>query len=339
MRRTALVAVNLVAGSALLAWLLHRHGATAVGVLGRDLDPGALAAFALAAGAILACFAWRWGALLAALGSPLRLGRLALHRAAGQSLSALLPSARLGGDPLRAWLSTRDGVHGSHAIATVAVDRVLEIGAAVPFSIGFAAVLMQQGVPGLERSLAAVVVGLVALLASLVYTRRRLRSGRGLVSAFVRRTGLDRWASVRTRMDLVEASEASGAELSGRSGLLRAGFGIGLLAGLGVIVEYRLLLQAFGLPADFVAVAAAIFATAAAHHVPVPAGLGVLEGAMLWLFTSLGHPPEVALAVGLAVRLRELVWAAPGLAYLAYLGWIARELGSKGWPEEIPTSS
>jgi hypothetical protein len=32
---------------------------------------------------------------------------------------------------------------------------------------------------------------------------------------------------------------------------------------------------------------------------------------------TLGHPPEVGLAVGLAVRLRELVWVLPGLVYLA----------------------
>jgi uncharacterized protein (TIRG00374 family) len=332
-RHAALLAFNLILGTALLVWLLHRHGGTALEVLGRDIHPGQLVAFVLTLGLILLCFAWRWRLLLASLGSSVGLWRLALYRAAGQSLGALLPSARIGGDPLRAWLATRDGVPGSHAIASVATDRVLEIGAAVPFSIGFAAVLMQQGVPGLERSAAAVVVGLVALLVSLIYTRRRLQSGRGLVSAFVRKTGLDRIDSVRSRMGLLEASETSGAELSQHSALLRAGFAVGVLAGLGVIVEFRLLLGAFGLPSDLVSVAAAIFATAAAHHVPVPAGLGVLEGAMLWLFTSLGHPPEVALAVGLAVRLRELVWAAPGLIYLA------RELGFRQWPEELPTSS
>ncbi len=33
----------------------------------------------------------------------------------------------------------------------------------------------------------------------------------------------------------------------------------------------------------------------------------------------LGHPPEV----GLAVRLRELVWAAPGVVYLLARRWVA----------------
>jgi hypothetical protein len=42
----------------------------------------------------------------------------------------------------------------------------------------------------------------------------------------------------------------------------------------------------------------------------------VLEGAQMFVFGTLGHPPEVGLAVGLAVRLRELVWILPGIVLL-----------------------
>jgi hypothetical protein len=52
----------------------------------------------------------------------------------------------------------------------------------------------------------------------------------------------------------------------------------------------------------------------------VPAGVGVLEGAQMVLFGALGHPAEVGLAVGLVVRLRELVWILPGIVYLTGRG-------------------
>ena len=42
----------------------------------------------------------------------------------------------------------------------------------------------------------------------------------------------------------------------------------------------------------------------------------MLEAAHVWLFGALGHAPEVGLAVGLAMRVRELLWMLPGLAYL-----------------------
>jgi len=34
----------------------------------------------------------------------------------------------------------------------------------------------------------------------------------------------------------------------------------------------------------------------------------------------LGHPPAVGLAVGLAVRLREVAWIVPGILYLMLRG-------------------
>jgi hypothetical protein len=55
----------------------------------------------------------------------------------------------------------------------------------------------------------------------------------------------------------------------------------------------------------------------------VPGAVGTLEGAEMWLFSMLGHPPEVGLAVGLAVRLRELVWLLPGVVYLGARGLVA----------------
>ena len=72
----------------------------------------------------------------------------------------------------------------------------------------------------------------------------------------------------------------------------------------------------------WVAIVGAIFATGAAHMLPIPAGIGVLEGASLWLFQMLGYPTEVGLAVGLAARLRELIWMLPGVIYL-----LSRSLG------------
>ena len=64
---------------------------------------------------------------------------------------------------------------------------------------------------------------------------------------------------------------------------------------------------------------------------PIPAGVGVLEGAQMGLFEMLGHTAEVGLAVGLAVRLRELLWMVPGLIYL-----VARNLRGPESPHTPP---
>jgi uncharacterized protein (TIRG00374 family) len=232
---------------------------------------------------------------------------------------------------LRAWLATRSGVAAAPAITSVAIDRVLEIGAAVPFSVIFAGILLQQGIPELQNALVTVSLGAAALVVGIALTTSRLRSGRGLVTAFVRSTRLDRLRVVQQHVNVITDAEAAATRLVAARALIISAFLVGLVANLVVLLEYWLLLAAFGLPSDGVAVVAAIFGTAVAHQLPVPAGLGVLEGGLMWLFSMLGHPPEVGLAVGISVRLRELVWALPGVVWL-----IARRVRWVDSPGELP---
>jgi glycosyltransferase 2 family protein len=326
MRRTAVVlATNLMVGTAALAYLLQRFGTSALSLLvGRQPSALLLLAFATMVALTLTLDAWRWRLMLAALGERPRLLHLAALRAAGQSLSALLPSAKLGGEPLRMYLLARAGVPGGTTIASVAVDRTVELGANTAGACVFAMLLLRQGVPGLHGALVTLGLGALGLVAGVLLTVRRLRRGAGVVTAVVRRTRLDRLRFVRDRLDVLAEAEAGAARLAATSGLLTIAFGAALLSAASALVEFHLLLAAFHLPSTPTATVAAAFATGAAHALPVPAGMGVLEGATLWLFAALGHPPPVGLAVGLVARLREMVWVLPGLLYLGARGIAAR---------------
>lgn len=314
-RAAALLLVNLALGTVLLVWLLHGFGGEALGLLARGAAPLGLFAFGCAAAVTVVAFAWRWFVVGSLLGLRIPVLRLALYRSAGHGVATLIPSGRVGADPLRAWLAARDA-GGARAIATVAVDRGLELGAASAFSIVFVTVLAQQGVPDLAGVLVTVGVGVLALAGGVAIAVARLRRGAGLVSALVRGARLDRVGVVQDQLGLIEEAEAAFARVLAHHRALAGAFALGLLANLLVLVEIHLLLAAFGLPAGPVAVVAATFASAASHLVPVPAGVGVLEGTNIWLFGVLGYPPEIGLAVGLAERLRDLVWFVPGLVYL-----------------------
>jgi len=121
-------------------------------------------------------------------------------------------------------------------------------------------------------------------------------------------------------MDVLGDAEERAAALVGQPRRLGRAFATGLAVNVLVLLEYHCLLAAFGLPAGPVAIVAAIFAAAAAHSLPVPAAVGTLEGAEMFIFGTLGHPPAVGLAVGLACRLRESAWTAPGLVWLVVRG-------------------
>jgi uncharacterized protein (TIRG00374 family) len=299
-----------------LVWLLWQKGGAAVDLLALDPSWGLLVTFAGVVALLWATATWRWRLMLATLRRAPAFARLSWYRLAGQSVSMLVPSAKLSGEPVRAYLLIRDDVAAADATASVAIDRVLDMGAGTVFTVLFAAVLLARGLPALEGTLEGVVVVAAALLVGIAVTMRRLHAGQGVVTAMARRMGLDRWGVVERSMAALGDAEQSAQQLVARPAVMAAGFGIGLLINVGVLVEYALLLGAFGLPSGPIAVVAAVFGTGAAHSMPVPAGVGVLEGSQMALFAALGYPADVGLAVALAVRFRELLWLTPGLAYL-----------------------
>jgi len=307
---------NLVLGAAILGFMLHAYGGPALDVLRVAPSLPLLATFLVVVAATLLCLSYRWGFILRGLSRPPTLATLTLQRSAAHSLAVLVPSGKVGGDPLRAWLATQARVPAADAIASVAVDRTLEIGSSAPFSVIFVALLLQNGIPELESALFTILFGSAGLALGVALAVRRLRRGTGLVSALVRRVSADRQGRVHSQMEVIESAERATVRLVEQPRRVLTAFGLGLAANLLVIAEFVCLLAAFGLPCDTLAVVAAIFATGAAHMLPVPAGIGVLEGAQVWIFAMLGYPTEVGLAVGLAVRFRELVWMAPGLLYL-----------------------
>ena len=307
---------NLGLGLLVLGFVLWRYGGPALDILAADPSIPLLLAFGTTVSLSIACLSWRWGYLLAGLAQSLSLGRLMLYRSAAHSLALLIPSGKLGGDPLRIWLEIRSGIPPDSAVGSVAVDRAQEIGSTAPFSLIFAALLVQAEVPHLDRAFMTVAVGSVGLIAGLFLATRRLRRGSGLVSALLRSTRLDRISFIRSQSEWIDKSEKAIVKLADQRQRMIVSFIAGLVSNLIVIAEFALLLHAFDLPANTTAIAAAIFATGAAHLLPIPAGIGVLEGAQIWIFGMLGYSADVGMAVGLAIRLRELAWMLPGVVYL-----------------------
>ncbi|MDG2050566.1 MAG: lysylphosphatidylglycerol synthase transmembrane domain-containing protein [Myxococcota bacterium] len=310
--------VNLAFGTGLFAWFLSQYGGGAWTVLQKNYAAPAFFGFILSLTAGIATLSWRWQFLLKQLTVAPGFIRMMIYRSAAHSLGSLIPSGRMGGDPLRAWLLTRDGVKTDASIASTVVDRTLELGSTAPFTVCFALLLFQNGLEEITNALITVSAGALALLIGALFAAKRLRNGSGLVSALARFTRAQEWSFVQNQMGLIEASEAATARLERSRGRLALSFLAGIVANLFVILEFGLLLDAFGLPTEPVAVVAAIFATGASQMLPIPASVGVLEGAQIWIFGMLGYPAEVGVAVALLVRMREMIWLAPGLVFLTW---------------------
>ena len=67
MRRTVVLATNLVLGIALLAWVLREFGGPTLEYLAARLSIPLLAAFGIVVGIAITSFAWRWRIIPAAI--------------------------------------------------------------------------------------------------------------------------------------------------------------------------------------------------------------------------------------------------------------------------------
>lgn len=267
-----------------------------------------------ALGQLLDSVGWRW----AFPGRVPSFRRLVAARLAGEAVNATTPTATLGGEPLKAWLASRNGPPFEEAFASVVVAKT----AVVVAHLGFVALAVALAVWRLPRaaplvsSVAALAAAGVAAVGGFLWTQQR-----GLFSASTRALAwLGLGGSVAGRAARVDAQLAAFyRERRGRfllSVLFHAlGWGAGSLE---VWVALRLL----GTPVDAAtAVVIEGFATAIrSAGFLVPASLGVQEGGLIGIFHAFGLGADLGLAVALLRRLREAVWALAGYALLAAWG-------------------
>jgi putative membrane protein len=237
---------------------------------------------------------------------------MAYLRWLGESVNSLVPVLQLGGNIVKAIALSRRGVQAEQAAATVVVDMTLVLLTQALFTLVGLGLLLAQ--PGSGQMAVAAGLGLLVmglLLAGFVAAQRQ-----GLFSALAglmrraRRGGT--WPTFAVRASAIDAAaeglygEPRALAAAGAWHLLSWVIGAGevwlALAVLGhpVSLTTAVLLESLGQ-----AVRVAAFA--------VPGALGVQEGGFVLLGGAVGLTPDVALAVSLAKRVRELVLGLPGL--------------------------
>jgi putative membrane protein len=230
----------------------------------------------------------------------------------GESINNLLPTGRLGGDVVMTRLGAIWGLPIRVSTAVMSVDLTIGIITKVIYLI--VACIMLIAVTGRSDLVKP------ALLAILVATFA--------VAGFyaVQRLGIFRWSAIlASRLAkspkwnaLVKGGEAVDQAIrslyGSRGGIAGCTF-FWVLSWIIASGEIWLTLRALGLSLSFstaVILESAALAVRAAAFL-VPAAVGVQEGGYIVLGNLLGIPGEIALALSLIRRMRELVLGIPGL--------------------------
>ncbi|MEA2779669.1 MAG: hypothetical protein QOK29_1213 [Rhodospirillaceae bacterium] len=228
-----------------------------------------------------------------------------------EAVNALLPVAQIGGPVVGARLLVRHRVPIGLAAASATVDVTIEMVAQILFTLAGLALLVTR--PHGHIAVSWVAAGLpMALLtvAGLIAAQRF-----GLLQLVER--GLLRLAERWPALSLDRAKglhEAARAIHANRRGLL-----IGLtwhslswvLGAAEVLVAFAALGHPVGLRQAFVI--ESLGAALRGAGFAVPGALGVQEAAFIFVAAPFGVPPEMAIALSMVKRLRDLAFGIPGL--------------------------
>lgn len=241
--------------------------------------------------------------------------------------SDVLPFSPMGGCVLGARAVALTGVPGPVAAASTIVDLTLEFFAKLVYT-GLGLVLFVQLRPGLPDTLpitvGLAVTGLVA--AALTVAQRH---GLGLFERFARHIGRG-WAD-RTAAGAAAVHAVLVSIYSRRAGVW-GGFLLHLACWIASALEVWCALSLAGTPLDFraVLVIESLLYAIRTLAFAIPNAVGVQEGAYILLGATFGLTPEMALAISLLKRMRDLVIGLPVLAV-----WQAVE-GDRLWRRFAP---
>jgi putative membrane protein len=231
-----------------------------------------------------------------------------------QAINRLLPVANVGGEIVGIRLLVQQGVDGAAAGASVVVELLLSLFAQYAFvAIGVVCLFSRADN---VRVIKALGIGLAAALPPLVLMIVIVRSGRVFhrVERLAMRL-LRPWLNEHREFDYGARVDAAVREtFAARSRLSRAlGWQIaGLVAGCS---ETWFALRWLGHPVGFSDALVLESLTQAARSVffMVPSALGVQEAGLIGVGLLLGLGSDVALALSLAKRMREVLFGLPSL--------------------------
>jgi putative membrane protein len=239
-----------------------------------------------------------------------------------ESVNGLLPVARVGGEVATARLLVRRGVAAPAAVASLVVDMTLTLATQLVFTLAGVALLARHGPGGpLARTAwlsLGVAVPVVAVL--LAVQRSGLFELLGRLARTVAGARFDRLVGGARRLD-----RAVRAVYRARARVLRCAAWqlAGWAAGAGEIWIFLAFAGARASVWDALAIEAIVQALSSAAFV-VPGALGVQEGGFLAVGGAVGLSPDLALALALARRARDVLLFVPAL--LVWQGQEGRRL-------------
>lgn len=306
-----LARIAFALGLAVMVFLVIREGAQSIASLLRHAGWLLLLLVPLHAGPLLLdVMGWR----VLILGRS-RIRALFLIASIREAINRLLPVANVGGELVGIHLLARQGISGTTAATSVIVETLLILVAQYLFlTLGVACLLQITGsIKATGALLIAVAGGLpvILLLIWLLRTGAFFRAIERLASRLL--SSSDKTSSLLSKLAHLDTAIRELTAAHGRLARAIVWQLAGLISGCS---EIWLALRWLGHPVSLAAALTLESLTLAARSLVfvAPAGLGVQEAGLVGVGHVLGLGSDVAIALSLAKRMREILFGLPALA-------------------------
>lgn len=280
---------------------------------------------------------WRWKFVLKALGY----GRVSFkkvndYRIIGLAVSFLTPTAKLGGEPLRALvLSEQEDIEFDDVMSSVVIDKTIDFAmSGIFFLVGIIFLMTSIGFyDGFGWLYGA---GFLLVLCIVLFYVRVLR-GKTFITPFLRFLGFEFSSWMRPfflRVERIERVVVSFYEKDKKAFL-----GATFISGLSWVVMFF----EYWFAARIVGVTLGVFETflvftvvGLAFLIPLPMALGSLEAGQVGIFRLLGFSGSAGLGLSLVVRVKDLFLTVYGLIMLTVTGYkVGTVLGADEITQEV----
>ena len=232
-----------------------------------------------------------------------------------ESVSTLLPVAGVGGDVVGARLAHQRGISGAQATATMVVDITVGSATQMVFVVAGVALLATRGAHASASTAWGLLIGVAAFTVGIaIFIRIQHNSMFGVLVGWAHRLAPKSWMSGFTGR--AEAIDGAVVATYRRRLALSYSCLLRLIGWMSGVSEIWLTMWALGKPLTvtdaFILESLSAGVRGAAFM--VPGALGAQEGGLVLFGALVGVPADLALAISLTKRVRELAIGLPGLA-------------------------
>ena len=235
----------------------------------------------------------------------------------GRAINNLLPVATIGGEVIKARLIILSGIAGTHASASVLVDKTVQVLAVIVWGLIGVGLLLYLSIDNHLAliSLFGFIILTVAVVVFLIIQKAGLFNLLAKLGARLIKS--DAWDKLATNAQVVDqiVVETYQRKLQFIYSVFLKTLGLVLQTG-----EVWLACYLLGQPVSIIEALMLKSLTSALSDIAfiIPNAYGIQEGAYIVLGTLMGFTPDFSLAISLATRIRELIVDIPGLVLWQY---------------------